>query len=163
MSLSLKQTEYYLFARFIATPKPWRDLKTQLEFQIEHNVSHDTLARWKKDPNFWEDVGRAIKEWGREKTPDVIAAVYGRIVRQGDPQAAALWLKYIENWEGLDSKGINININQTIIQLPEERKTLIMRAFENYGLLKKPNEPADSNPSSSGGNSQRPSPAPLGG
>ena len=98
MGRSLKKAEYYLFVQFVAEPKAFRELKTQIEFQEKYNVSHSTLANWKQDPMFWEEVNQAIKEWASEKTPDVIAAVYARIRKTGDPAAAKLWLQYTQGW-----------------------------------------------------------------
>lgn len=130
-----KRIEYYLFVRFFATPKHFRDLKTQMEFQIEYNVSHGTLANWKNDPHFWEDVDRAVKEWAKEKTPDVIAAMYARIMKTGDPQAIKLWLQYIQGWaeKMVHEKEIGENLAEAI---SEEQKNKIRLAFSNFGVVK---------------------------
>jgi len=136
MSTALKRAEYYEFVRFIATPRPFRELKTQLEFQVEYNVSHGTLANWKKDPNFWEDVQRAIKEWAKEKTPDVIAAIYGRIVQKGDPMAAKLWLQYIQDWaekrEETQIKEVGQNLAEIIKKDLENAKQRGVIRDRNY-------------------------------
>ena len=146
MTTALKRAEYYAFAKFMAVPKLFRELKTQEEFQLEYDVGHTALADWKKDPNFWDDVARARKEWGREHTSNVLLAVYQRILRTGDPIAAEFWVEFIEDYQ--KQKGnVNIQVNQTIIELSEERKTMIIKAFENYGLLK-PNDSTDPNLSS---------------
>ena len=142
MGRSLKLAEYYLFVQFVATPKHFRDLKTQLEFQIQYNVAHSTLANWKKDPNFWEDVNRAIKEWAKEKTPDVIAAVYARIMKTGDPMAARLWLQYIQGWaeDTMDGKNATQDFMGNVSQ---EKRELIRLAFANFGIIKPKTEPDD--------------------
>lgn len=144
MGRSLKLAEYYLFVKFIATPKHFRDLKTQLEFQIQYNVAHSTLANWKKDPNFWEDVNRAIKEWAKEKTPDVIAAVYARIMKTGDSMAARLWLQYIQGWaeDNVDNRAGGQDFTGNITQ---EKRDLIRLAFANFGIIKPKTETADKN------------------
>ncbi|SRR5258708_21630835 len=98
MTKALKVNEYYLFVRWIATPEPLREPGTQGEFQQLHNVSHQTLANWKNDANFWEDVERELANWGRERTPNVILGLYARASRKGDPFAAKLWLQYIHKW-----------------------------------------------------------------
>jgi len=159
MTTELKRAEYYEFAKFMAIPKAYRDLKTQEEFQLEFDIGHTTLATWKKDPNFWDDVARARKAWGREHTANVMLAVYQRILRTGDPVAAEFWMKVIEDYH--ESKGeLNVQVNQIIMELPEERKTMILQAFENYGLLT--HEPSNSHLPNSDGINQRPSPAQTG-
>lgn len=98
MTKALKIYEYYLFVRWIATPEPLRQPGTQGEFQQLHKVSHQTLANWKNDPNFWGDVERELQNWGRERTPNVILGLYARASRKGDPFAVKLWLEYIQKW-----------------------------------------------------------------
>lgn len=161
MTKALKVNEYYLFVRWLATPEPLREPGTQGEFQQLNNVSHQTLANWKNDPNFWSDITRELKKWGKERTPNVILGLYARASRKGDPEAAKMWLKYIEDFKDPET-GNTININQTIIQLPEERKTMILDAFKNYGLLEKQNESSSNLPNGEG-NSERSSPAETGG
>lgn len=95
---ALKRAEYYQFVKFIATPYFQRDLKTQEEFQIEYMVSGDTLARWKKDPDFWEDVRRETVPWCKERTPNVLGALYYACVQDRNPSAIRLWLQYNEKF-----------------------------------------------------------------
>lgn len=97
MIKSLKQAEYYLFVEWTSTPQAFREPKTQGQFSDLHNVSHDTLARWKKDPLFWEDVRRAVKEWSRELTPQVIQSLFLRTQDpKGHPLFHKLWLEHVE-------------------------------------------------------------------
>jgi|SRR5579872_1144031 len=117
MSRTLKLNEYYLFVRWIATPEPLREPETQGKFQLWHNVSHQTLANWKNDQNFWEDVDRELNKWGRERTPNVILGLYARASRKGDPEAAKLWLKYINKWvEKTEQKSV-IEAGQTLADI----------------------------------------------
>ena len=90
-----KLVEYYEFVRWIATPTLFRKPQTQGEFQKDHGVSAQTLANWKKDENFWEDVRREIREWTKDKTPDVIASIGIEAVR-GNVTAQKLWIELFE-------------------------------------------------------------------
>lgn len=90
-----KVYEYYEFVRWIATPSLLRKLKTQNDFQHEHKVSGQTLANWKRDPNFWEDVRREIREWTKDKTPDVVASLLFEAIK-GNTTAQKLWLEMFE-------------------------------------------------------------------
>ncbi len=98
MKWHLKHAEYYLFARWIATPSIFRDPPNQGAFQEKYNVSGQTLVNWKNDPNFWEDVKREIKEWTKEKTPDVIAAIYRSAIK-GNPFSQKLWLQAFDEFQ----------------------------------------------------------------
>lgn len=95
----LKQAEYYEFVEWIATPEPFRKLQTQQQFQKEHNISHDTLARWKQDPNFWEDVRRIWAGKARERSAAVVETLYLKILKKPDPASIKLWMQLFEGFE----------------------------------------------------------------
>ncbi len=95
MSKALKQAEYYQFVKYIATPLPFRNIKTQSQFQIEYMVSGDTLARWKKDSNFWDDVKREVKEWAKEQTPQVLGELLALCLVHKNINAIRIWLQYV--------------------------------------------------------------------
>lgn len=94
----LKQAEYYEFVRWTALPFFLRTPSDQQAFQMQWKVSADTLARWKKDPNFWEDVRREIREWAKDKTPEVIAGILKAAVK-GNPISQKLWMQIFEGFE----------------------------------------------------------------
>src|SRR3989344_1212536 len=131
MSLFLKQYEYYEFVRWSALPEPLRDPPNQTEFQMKFSVSHDTIARWKNDPNFVEDVRRVLKEWAKDKTPNVVAALYKRILKTGDSKAVQLWMEIFEDQHFVSDQ-------PTIIEIRDADKVLILNAFTNFGLLEEP-------------------------
>lgn len=133
MSAYLKQYEYYEFVRWSALPEQFREPKSQMEFQERFNLSRDTLARWKRDSNFDEDVRRVLKEWGRSKTPTVIGGLYKRIVSRGDPEAVKLWL-------GIFEKGLADNVSPLSIEISDAERVLIFNAFVNFNLLNKPTD-----------------------
>ena len=138
MSTYLKQYEYYEFVRWSALPEQIREPKTQVALQEQLHISHQTIARWKQDPNFDEDVRRVLKEWGKGKTPTVIGGLYKRAVSKGDPEAVKLWL-------GLFEKGLADNASPVNIEISDAERVLIVNAFINFGLL---NEPTNAKPSS---------------
>jgi hypothetical protein len=92
---ALKQAEYYLFTRWMATPRTIRTPKTQGGFSDLYKVGHDTLARWKKEDQFWDDVQRSVRDWTQEYTPNVIYSVYLQ-TQAGNVHAMKLWFDYID-------------------------------------------------------------------
>lgn len=89
----LKLSEYYEFVKWYATPRGYRIPQTQEGFSEVYGVGHDTLARWKADPNFKEDVRRVLFEWTHNLVPDVVGAVYNTALA-GDVKAQTLFMKY---------------------------------------------------------------------
>lgn len=139
MTTALKRAEYYEFVRFIATPRPLRELKTQLEFQLQYNVGHSTLAVWKKDRNFWEDVKREIKEWAKEKTPDVVFAVYAKAASGGDVGAARLWLEYVEEMKTKTEETKKLELGENLLEVIknqwlEKNKPKVIEAKTNGNI-----------------------------
>lgn len=97
--LGLKhQSEYLDFILWIATPNALRKPKTQAELAKKFGVGQDTLSEWKTRPDFWTKVVQIWKQWGRERTPDVILALYNKIIKTGDAAEAKLWLQLNEGW-----------------------------------------------------------------
>lgn len=128
---TLKLAEYYKFVEFMATPDPMRiqtfGYSTQIEFQKEHKVSGDTLARWKYDTNFKEDVRRKITEWSSDKTPNVIANLYNACTKKNpDSKALKLWLQYVEGFsEKTEEKKVlevGDNLASILLQKVRERQ-----------------------------------------
>lgn len=92
------QMEYLDFITWIATPNTIRIPKTQQELSKKFGVGQDTLSEWKSRPGFWTSVKEKRRQWGQERTPDVIMALYNRIMRTGSAPEVKLWLQYFENW-----------------------------------------------------------------
>jgi len=134
MKYFLKQAEYYEFVQWIATPEPFRRLQTQQDFQREHKISHDTLARWKHDPNFWEDVRRVWEGKAKERTASVIEALYLKIVKKPDPISIELWMKLIEGFTP-QSGQVQPGIATVTPELSDEQKKLLDQAI-TYAIPK---------------------------
>ncbi len=92
----LKLAEYYTFVSWFALPRYLRIPETQERFSEMHGVGHDTLARWKSDPHFVEDVKRAHYKISHEYVGDVINAMYATAM-SGDVKAQIAFLKYFSN------------------------------------------------------------------
>lgn len=97
--------EYEQFILWVATPKQLRVPKTQHELARDFGVGEDTLSEWKNRFDFTKKVADKVKEFSKDKTTDVIHALYSRILRNGDPAAVRLWLQYVEGWADKSSTG----------------------------------------------------------
>ena len=90
--------EYHEFILWISLPKELREPKTQVELSKKFRVGEDTLSSWKKQRGFWDEVAKKRKEWSREKTSDVIYALYKRIMETGNSAEVKLWFQLMEDW-----------------------------------------------------------------
>lgn len=74
-------------------------VKTQKEFAQRFTVSVDTLTNWKKREDFRELIVKYKKEWGRNKTPSVMAGFYRKTVSKADAHRVKLWYQLFEDFE----------------------------------------------------------------
>lgn len=91
--------EYSDFVAWTALPTELRVPKTQRELSKKFGVGEDTLSEWKRRSGFWEEVTEKRKTWGRERTPDVMLALFKRIQRTGSAPEVRLWLEVVEGWQ----------------------------------------------------------------
>ena len=140
MANQLKVYEYYEFVRWIATPEPLRDPSTQKEFGERYRVAHGTIANWKQDPNFWEDVQRVVDDWSREKHTNVVASIYVSAVKDRNPYSQKLWLDHIArikeataavNGTGADRGGQEESWAEMMTRLHNEKKAKALEAERN--------------------------------
>lgn len=156
MAMPLKLHEYYLFVRWIATPSMFRDPPLQKDFEKVHNVSCQTIANWKHDPNFRVDVRREILNWGRDHSADVVAGLWRDAVKNGGA-SAKIWLDYFEGMGPNSPEGLSNPADA--IPIEADKKRLILAAFSNYGILSnKPDVNVDQQ--NSRGNTSQPGAAP---
>lgn len=106
-----KLSEFYEFIKFIGVPKFFRQdifgFTTEQDFAKKHNLVQDTLTDWKRRKGFGEAVKAEFKVWGKDKTGDVISALYRNILKHGDKAEVELWLKYFDDYKDeiiIDSK-----------------------------------------------------------
>jgi hypothetical protein len=90
--------EYQEFILWISLPKELRKPNTQEELSKLFGVGPDTLSEWKKRTGFFEAVANQRKSWTKEKTSDVIYALYKRIIETGSAAEAKLWFQIIDGY-----------------------------------------------------------------
>jgi hypothetical protein len=85
--------DFLQFAQWFATPKLSRKQKTQKDFAIAIGANQDTLTDWKRHPYFWPTVQQFIKEWMKERIPDVIDGLYRNACDKGQAKDVEFFLK----------------------------------------------------------------------
>jgi len=89
--------EFVKFAMWYGTPSQFREPGTQKEFASSIGVCEDTVTDWKKHPQFSLFVFKTLKEWIKDRVPDVIGGLYLKATSEkvgaGD---VALFLKLAE-------------------------------------------------------------------
>jgi len=121
-----KKADYREFVKFYALPTVFREeeygFKTEKAFAEHYGLSQDSLTDWKKRPEFEKDVDEQLKKWGADKTPEVIAALFRTILKEGKAAEVKLWLQFMKNWrEG-------IVLDQTITEKDNKLDKLLENA-----------------------------------
>ncbi len=124
------EDEFASFVVWVATPKELRDPKTQAELAQKFGVGQDTLSDWKKRDGFYEKVAKVRKSWGRDRTPDVIHALYRNIMKTGSVQGVKLWLQYFEDW--MEKTNSYDPANDPIRQLSDKELMAEIRKAQNF-------------------------------
>ena len=93
-----KPDVYQLFVVWMSLPQPERYPKTQKEFAAKYGIHQDTVVDYKKRKGFWDDVQLMWKDWGKEKTSDVMKKFYDTLMSKGSASDIKLWLQYFLNW-----------------------------------------------------------------
>lgn len=110
-----KSEIYAKFVRFMAVPDPDRcemlgismnretglpmENPTLTKFAQHFGVHLNTLRNWKMKPEFQKAVTSFRKDWGKDRTANVMAALYRNILRNGNAYDVELWMAYMENWD----------------------------------------------------------------
>lgn len=97
--------EFVRFTRWFATPRIFREPKTQKQFAEVVGVCEDTLTDWKQSPHFGPLIQQALIEWMKDKVPDVVGGLY--VKTQEKPTA-----KDVEMFLRLAGSEINKNNNK---------------------------------------------------
>jgi hypothetical protein len=69
-------SEFNQFTKWSATPRQFRDDRTQKEFAETIGVCEDTLTDWKNHPQFEVQVYQHMQKWMKDRIPDVIGGLY---------------------------------------------------------------------------------------
>lgn len=138
MLVPKKNFEYNLFVRWIATPTVLRDPPTQAEFSAKFGIGHDALANWKKQSNFWKEVKALTDEWGKERTPDVVAGIYRSAVK-GNPHSQKLWLQafagFNEHQQDQDAQKVEVSPNDIRFLIDALPEPLRSKHYANFREL----------------------------
>lgn len=98
-------------------------LKKFAEFE---GVSDRTLREWKRRSDFQKTVMAHRHEWGKDRTSNVMAALYRTCIERGNAYDVELWLAYMENWDRkqvvkiVQDKFDADDLRAILAQLPEE-------------------------------------------
>jgi len=118
----------------------------QTDFANKYGVHINTLTNWKKRFDFPHRVEYERMEWGKDKTSDVLAALFNRIARYGMAGDVSLWLAYVEGWTPKQvveykERFANDDIRAIISVLPAEEQKLfydtIANALQRAELLRR--------------------------
>jgi len=130
-----KEAERHHFILFIALPRSMRQTEfgyiNDKDFAEKYNVHPATLVEWKKDKNFWVEVTKLWKRWGKDRTPDVIAGLYRRSATEGHGSDVLVWMKIIEEYkeksvvESEDLKTFVETFKSILSEKPDESDTEI--------------------------------------
>lgn len=97
-----KTSEYQEFVQFMALPTFYRrkeyGFDTCKDFAEKFRVSKDTLSKWKKKEGFRKDIKKITKNWGKDRTPDVILSLYKTCLQYGRAAEVMAWMKIVEDW-----------------------------------------------------------------
>lgn len=97
-----KKTTFQKYVEFRAIPEVFREkeygFKTDTDFAKRYKINRATLGEWKKDPEYTKSIQELLRKWGRDKTPDVIAALLRSSLKEGKASEIKLWLEYVEEW-----------------------------------------------------------------
>lgn len=95
-----KQAERRLFVEFIALPYSLREKQFGFQylqdFAKKYDVDATTLSKWQRSDDFWQSVRQCWRRWGRERTPNVIAALYESATTDKRAAEIRLWLEAVE-------------------------------------------------------------------
>jgi len=94
-----KNDIYLEFVQWYALPYAYKiqttGIKDQQQFAEQYQISKDTLSLWKKRPGFEKQVDSIRREWGLDRTPNVIEAVYRSAIK-GSARSQKMWLQMMD-------------------------------------------------------------------
>jgi len=130
-----KIAEYLGYVIFTATPRAMRETKygciNDIDYAKINKLDLTTLSHWRARDGFWDEVKAQLIKWGKDKTPDIMAALYRTAQREGKAPEVKLWNQLIEGWmEKIDS---NLTLNKESIKaLQESNKAIFEMAKKKH-------------------------------
>lgn len=128
MGAPFRENEYLRFVMWCALPSKIRSPKTQGELAEQLGVHETTLSDWKRKEDYPDLVRKFIKEWARDRTSDVVDAIYQGAISVGDKGQAAnakLWLQWVDEWA--ESADVNVyDVNR------EARAKSLLEVYEKF-------------------------------
>lgn len=115
----------------------YRSIPNQNDFAKRYGVSKDTLSRWKGRRDFIEAVDLKRKQWGLDKVPNVLAALYARCVKYGMAYDVETYLAYFANWsrtqvlKHVQEKFDADDIRALLAPLPKEKQDEFFTTLTN--------------------------------
>lgn len=101
---------------------------TQKQFALKSGVSNSTLSVWKASPEFQYLVDLKRKQWGTDKIPNVLAALYTRCLKYGMAYDIETYLAYYVGWtrtqvvKNVQDKFAADDLRSIIAQLPADKQ-----------------------------------------
>ena len=97
-------------------------IKTMQAFAQEFGVIPQTLSRWRKEIESNDDFLKGVKGEMRKLTKNVMAALYRKVLEEGDGTRVMAWMKIVEDWR--EQLGVEMSGHVGDGLTPEERKAL---------------------------------------
>lgn len=97
-------SEFMQFASWASLPRAQRTPKTQKEFARQIGVSQDTLADWKRHPQFWNVTRHFLSIWMQERVPDVLHGLYKNARATGSAKEVEAFLRVAGGFGGSITK-----------------------------------------------------------
>jgi len=99
---------------WLITPKADRVPETQKELEVKLGVAEGIIAKWKRRPDFLDEVLIRAKNIARiSHTPEIIEAT-AKEAKQGNQQATANYFKYIEQIAEITEININKKVSDIL-------------------------------------------------
>lgn len=102
------------FILWISPPEPLRKPKTQGQFGKKFKVSEQTLSAWKQRDDFWAEVEKEWKKWGKGKTSNVVFAFYNKLISDKITADFRLWFQYFLGWSEKQEYRHSGSLNLTV-------------------------------------------------
>lgn len=120
-------------AEFLSIPyndklKKFERPATLKEFAKAYGVHQDTLTNWKKRDDFIVAVDSKRREWGKDRTANVLSSLYRRCIKYGMSYDVETYLAFYEGWDKkkvIEASGTKFDmddIRALIAPLPKDKQ-----------------------------------------